>query len=454
MVGYLLLSCARILVHEKRVQSSQQDILLLAAAFATLLPKHCSWLEPGKAIHISYGLGMLFPIIYVQLSNDSGSAISVGQMAFVRLSFLPCGLPLFEVAFWNAACFIGSVVRFAVVAAPYQGEAAYGPHTLLALEIFLFTLTIAVSEWFRLLAWSEMFRDALAKSEGLQYDALGVLMDNVCDVTLPLDEHFVVSSDSKRFTALLMRDTRRSLKGTNIQDYMACEDDKERFRNMFAHKDIGEKPVVACLNLSLRESSGINIGVEVFGVRFKRIDGVPSYILGIRENAADRWLAPLRHAEETDTKSKQKRSTRRSVESGSPQAAMVGVSPINQLVDDSQSHSFDSLFDSPCTSTSSKDKSVARPYPQPTGRGAKLQSMTELIAVWSVIAPNKACCGFHATLAEAKNVLKILLRGPCQPAFYDEDLLQCGTCGILSDPKGSRQCTLCECDLFASRQAL
>eukprot|EP00928_Gymnodinium_smaydae_P098030 TRINITY_DN9017_c0_g1_i2.p1 TRINITY_DN9017_c0_g1~~TRINITY_DN9017_c0_g1_i2.p1 ORF type:complete len:512 (+),score=32.42 TRINITY_DN9017_c0_g1_i2:184-1536(+) len=450
MIGFLVISCARILVHEKRIQTSQQDILVLAAAFVTLLPKHCSCLEPGKSVHVSYGLGMLLCVVFVQLSNDSGSLICPGQMAIVRFSFLPCGLPVFEVAFWNALCLIGSIVRFCVAAPPDQGQASFfGPHTLLALELFLFTLITASSEWLRVLAWSEMFRDALVKSDGLQYDALGVLLDNVCDVTLPLDEHFVVSSDSKRFAALLMRDTNRSLKGTNVQDYMAFEEDKERFRNMFAHDDIGEKPVVACLNLSLRESSGTTLGAEVFCVRFKRIDGVPSYILGIRENAADRWLAPLRQTEQTDGQGNQKRSTRHLAANSSPQVAMLGAPSIS-----SQSHSFDSLFDSPFTSRSSKDESAVRQRLKPTARGAKLQSMTELLSLWSVIAAGQTCCAFHATVAEAKHVISMMRRGPCQPQFYDEDLLQCGTCGILNDPKGSRQCTLCESELVASRLAL
>eukprot|EP00928_Gymnodinium_smaydae_P097495 TRINITY_DN8846_c0_g4_i1.p1 TRINITY_DN8846_c0_g4~~TRINITY_DN8846_c0_g4_i1.p1 ORF type:complete len:545 (+),score=31.89 TRINITY_DN8846_c0_g4_i1:52-1686(+) len=452
--GFLLVACARILVHEKRVQSSQQDILVLATAFAALLPKHCRRLEPGKAVHVSYGLVMIFCIIFILLSNDSTSIFSSGQMAFIRLSFIPCGLPVFEVVFWNSLCSIGSVVRFAVAATSDQGEA--GPHTVVAFEMFLLALSIAASEWFRVLAWSEMFRDAVAKSDGLQYDALGVLMDNVCDVTMPMDDKFVLSSDSKRFAALLMRDTRRSLKGTNVQDYMPFEDDKERFRNMFAHEDIGDKPVVACLNLSLRESSGTNIGVEVFCVRFKRIDDVPSYILGIRENAAERWLAPLRQTEQVDGQSKQKRSTRQSDANSSPHVTMLGASSTRQPADtdESQCHSFDSLFDSHCASTSSNDKSDAKQHLKPTGRGAKLQSMTELIAVWSVPAPGKMCCAYHATLAEAKNVLSMMRRGPCQPTFYDEDLLQCGACGILNDPKGSRQCTLCECDLLTLKLVL
>eukprot|EP00928_Gymnodinium_smaydae_P097496 TRINITY_DN8846_c0_g4_i2.p1 TRINITY_DN8846_c0_g4~~TRINITY_DN8846_c0_g4_i2.p1 ORF type:complete len:543 (+),score=38.52 TRINITY_DN8846_c0_g4_i2:52-1680(+) len=450
--GFLLVACARILVHEKRVQSSQQDILVLATAFAALLPKHCRRLEPGKAVHVSYGLVMIFCIIFILLSNDSTSIFSSGQMAFIRLSFIPCGLPVFEVVFWNSLCSIGSVVRFAVAATSDQGEA--GPHTVVAFEMFLLALSIAASEWFRVLAWSEMFRDAVAKSDGLQYDALGFLMDNVCDVTLPLDEHFVLSSDSKLFAALLMRDTRRSLKGTNVQDYMVSEDDRERFRNMFAHKDMGETPAVACLNISLRESSGTNIGVEVFGVRFKRIDGIPNYILGIRENAADRWLPPLRQSKQVDGQRKQGRSTRQSVSNGSPQVAMRSASSTNQQASDSPSRSSDSSFDAPLTTRNSAGNSDARQHFQPTGRGAKIQSMTELMLLWSVMAPGKTCCAFHATLAEAKNVISMMRMGPCQPAFYDEDLLQCGTCGILNDRKGSPQCTLCECDLFPSRLAL
>eukprot|EP00928_Gymnodinium_smaydae_P097497 TRINITY_DN8846_c0_g5_i1.p1 TRINITY_DN8846_c0_g5~~TRINITY_DN8846_c0_g5_i1.p1 ORF type:complete len:236 (+),score=14.56 TRINITY_DN8846_c0_g5_i1:23-709(+) len=228
---------------------------------------------------------------------------------------------------------------------------------------------------------------------------------------------------------------------------MAVENDKERFRNLFAHKDIGETPQVACLNLSLRESSGTNISVEVFAVRFKRIDGIPSYVLGIRENVADRWLAPLRQTEHIDAHSKQKRSTRRS-------RAMRSASSINQQTIDSQSCSSDSLFDPPSTPRNSKGKNDARQPYQPTGKEAKLRSMAELMSLWSVAAPEEMCCAFHATLAEAKNVISKMRMGTCQPELFDTDLLQCGTCGILNDPKGSRQCTLCECDLFPSRFAL
>eukprot|EP00928_Gymnodinium_smaydae_P097494 TRINITY_DN8846_c0_g3_i3.p1 TRINITY_DN8846_c0_g3~~TRINITY_DN8846_c0_g3_i3.p1 ORF type:complete len:264 (+),score=30.96 TRINITY_DN8846_c0_g3_i3:61-852(+) len=263
-----------------------------------------------------------------------------------------------------------------------------------------------------------------------------------------------MSFDSKRFAALLMRDTTRSLKGTNIQDYMASENDKERFRNMFAHKDNEERHAVTCLNLHLRESSGTNINVEVFGVRYKRLDGVPNYILGIRENGEDRWMAPLAQIEQPHEQRRQKRSSRRSVATSNPPATVIGAPSSSQPALNTQSSSSSSSFDSPCTSTSSEDKKNTRQQLQPTGSGAKLQSMAELISMWSIIASGKSCCAYHVSLDEAKNVVRKMRKGPCQPTFYDEDLLQCGVCGILNEAKDSRQCTMCDSDLLASRLAL
>eukprot|EP00928_Gymnodinium_smaydae_P000258 TRINITY_DN10095_c0_g2_i1.p1 TRINITY_DN10095_c0_g2~~TRINITY_DN10095_c0_g2_i1.p1 ORF type:complete len:160 (+),score=15.85 TRINITY_DN10095_c0_g2_i1:123-602(+) len=89
MSGTLLIICARILVQEERTQSSQQDILILAAAFAALLPKHCSRLEPGKAVHVSYALVMIFCIVFVQFSRE----IAVGP--YTQAQNLACsGSPI------------------------------------------------------------------------------------------------------------------------------------------------------------------------------------------------------------------------------------------------------------------------------------------------------------------------------------------------------------------------
>eukprot|EP00928_Gymnodinium_smaydae_P015871 TRINITY_DN158_c1_g1_i5.p1 TRINITY_DN158_c1_g1~~TRINITY_DN158_c1_g1_i5.p1 ORF type:complete len:556 (-),score=57.04 TRINITY_DN158_c1_g1_i5:1052-2578(-) len=454
LIGYIILPCVRILLLEKRVRNTQQDILVLVAAFASLLPKHCSWLEPGKAVHVSYGLAIAFCMAYVQMSDDAVRLICFGQMSFIRLAFTPCGLHILEVAFWNALCTSANVIKYIGVSADDQAVIYIGSYTVVVLEMIVFTLILAASEWFRMLAWSEVFRDALAKSDGLHYDAHEVLMDNVCDVTLQLDDDFALSSDSKRFAALLMRDTTRSLKGTNIQEFMPFEHDKERFCNMFAHKDNQDRHAVTCLNLHLRESGGTDINVEIFGVRFKSFAGVPNYILGIREIADERWMAPIREVEQANGQRKQKRTSRNLAANSNPSATVLGSSSNSQPVPCTQSGSSDSLSETPSTSTSSKDKNDARQHRQPTGNGAKLQSMAEVIATWSVIPAGKTCCAYHASLDEAKNVARMMRRGPCQPAFYDDDLLQCGACGILNDPNENRQCTLCEGDLAASTLAL
>eukprot|EP00928_Gymnodinium_smaydae_P100076 TRINITY_DN9735_c0_g1_i1.p1 TRINITY_DN9735_c0_g1~~TRINITY_DN9735_c0_g1_i1.p1 ORF type:complete len:291 (+),score=17.56 TRINITY_DN9735_c0_g1_i1:71-874(+) len=267
---------------------------------------------------------------------------------------------------------------------------------------------------------------------------------------------------------------------------MAFENDKERFRTMFAHKDNEERHAVICLNLHLRESSGTNISVEVFGVRFKRLDGVPNYILGIREssgtnisvevfgvrfkrldgvpnyilgireNAEEVWMAPLRQAQQPTRQRRQRRTARHAIADSNPPNTVLGASSGPRPACDTQSRSSDSLIDSPSASTITKDNNNAdaRQQWQPTGSGAKLQSMLELMSVWSVIVSGTTCCAFHASLEEAKNVIRTMRRGPCQPAFYDDERLQCGVCGILNDPTDNRQCTLCESDLLAARLAL
>eukprot|EP00928_Gymnodinium_smaydae_P072608 TRINITY_DN55946_c0_g1_i1.p1 TRINITY_DN55946_c0_g1~~TRINITY_DN55946_c0_g1_i1.p1 ORF type:complete len:540 (+),score=41.74 TRINITY_DN55946_c0_g1_i1:37-1620(+) len=432
-----LLICANLLSYAEHTSSVSKDALHFLGAFATSLPKYCSCLEPGKAVHISYGLAMIFCILHVW---NNGTGFQPFMVA-IRLSFVPCCLHVCEVASWNAIHFTVRIVNYAMEAA-YSPNAIGASHMLAFLvpEVFVVVLLIGLNESFRGRAWSEKFQDAVETSGSLQYHALGTLMDHVCDVSLPLDDKFVISSDAKRFSALLMLDTRRSLQGMDILDFIPSKDEKERFRNAFACDDVANRRVVSCLNLELRESSGMSVRVEMIGVKYKGIDEVPNYIVGIRENAADRCVAPLRAARLSTLASEV-----------TPPVATIGASRIAHPELGNQSGISGSTHGAPTTNV--RDNRVGRQHPLPTGEQAKLQSMIELISLWSVIPSRRMCCMYHATLLEAKSVIGILRRGQCRSAFYDDALIQCGACGMLN-PEDNDKCTLCNHDIPASKVAL
>eukprot|EP00928_Gymnodinium_smaydae_P021746 TRINITY_DN1851_c0_g1_i4.p1 TRINITY_DN1851_c0_g1~~TRINITY_DN1851_c0_g1_i4.p1 ORF type:complete len:429 (+),score=42.79 TRINITY_DN1851_c0_g1_i4:74-1288(+) len=393
---------------------------------------------------------MIFCVVFLLLAEESQETIIIvsALMTIFRSPFVACGLGFYVVSFWNLLCLSCHAFKFG---SP-KSESSMAVTTLV-FDVIATIFIIMATEGFHRLAREAVYQDALFKSDKLEHNAMASLMDIVCDVTLSLDKDFIITGDTRRFAAMLMFDPNRSLEGVSIEQYVPLEADRQRFRHQFEiNRNKGAHGVV-CMNMKLRDGSGNQVCVEVFGIAFKGLDSNDRYVLGMRE-CADLHLAPVRrthtyHHESSNEQTIAATSTETSTMPQTDGIALAQGTPavrVGRPLADRGCEAAQELCANSCPSSRSikSNKAVlAIPSMLETPREVKYETLIALLATWNVRVARCDCCPLHASLNDLKALTSRLKKGKCQQQFYAYVKDQCTSCGVLDSLIVGNECTHC-----------
>eukprot|EP00928_Gymnodinium_smaydae_P097032 TRINITY_DN8694_c0_g4_i1.p1 TRINITY_DN8694_c0_g4~~TRINITY_DN8694_c0_g4_i1.p1 ORF type:complete len:569 (-),score=39.29 TRINITY_DN8694_c0_g4_i1:596-2233(-) len=427
-----------LMVNDGRLQSTSQEFLLCVGLLLSLIGLHCR-ITSSMAVYVLFAFSMFYCCAFVQFSANLRFPIlwASVQMACLRLCFIASGLSAPFVAFGNILCCFGNSLAF--LRAPADASLHYlGPLSFFLVD-FALSITIAFgSGVIRALVHREIHKCALEKSNHFENDALTTFLENSYDVTLTLNADSLLEGDSTRFAAMVMADPARPLQGSEIQEFMPFEEDRERFNDQLRCKHVFGKPGVICLSVYMRDALGGLFSVEIVGVAFRKIDQTVRYRLGIRE-VADLHLTPLRRLRHStvEGKKKHKRSRRSARAQGTPPSAL------SSSFDSDCSDGQNELIDIALTDESVKPINLAVPTMKETTSVAKLSTAIALLRTWNFDASRSPCCLLHAGLPALKQTVDILSRGACQDRFQLDVSSQCEACGLLGTLDESQKCTHC-----------
>eukprot|EP00928_Gymnodinium_smaydae_P021748 TRINITY_DN1851_c0_g2_i1.p1 TRINITY_DN1851_c0_g2~~TRINITY_DN1851_c0_g2_i1.p1 ORF type:complete len:543 (+),score=36.38 TRINITY_DN1851_c0_g2_i1:45-1673(+) len=426
--------------HRNRYFNSSQDWCLCIGAVALLLVHHCEWMSPRKAVYRSYAIAMTFCAVIVLLADESQESIIMAGalMVIFRSPFIACGLGCHVVSFWNLLNL--SCHAFRLFRSPKIESTM--PVSLLLFDVTATIFIIFGTEGFHWVAWETIYQEALSKSDKLEHNAMGSLMDIVCDVTLSLDKDLTITGDSRRFAAMIMFDSTRSLEGVSIEQYIPLEADRQRFRHQFTIESNKGAHGVVCMNVNLRDCSGHQVCVEMFGIAFKGLDVSDRYILGMRE-CADLHLAPVRRKYSRPHESNEQQTVAES--STTPQEGGLPLAQGTPAVR-GRSEPAQEMCANSCPSSRSNrsNKAVlAIPSMLETPLEVKYETLIALLATWNVRVARCDCCPLHASLNDLKALTSRLKKGKCQQQFYAYVKDQCTSCGVLDSLIVGNECTHC-----------
>eukprot|EP00928_Gymnodinium_smaydae_P013863 TRINITY_DN1502_c0_g1_i6.p1 TRINITY_DN1502_c0_g1~~TRINITY_DN1502_c0_g1_i6.p1 ORF type:complete len:575 (+),score=72.82 TRINITY_DN1502_c0_g1_i6:64-1788(+) len=458
------------------VFSEAQHVVLCITAGAFILLR-CFWScnapTSPKIAKMIYVGACLSVILFVMFAR--GSRFHVGRTLTLALTLgfvvVFARMDTCLVIFWNVLFFTASIVKHAAADAGTRSE--FPPTWNLAVPVMcIVAIQIFAAHQLYTSTRESCWNEARAKWSSIEQGALGKLLEGACDVVVSVDSSFSILEEAKRFSAMLMYNVTHSLRGQNILDHIAKEEDRERFQKSFRSMSSSLEPQVSTLKLHLRDSRGSEVNVDSMGVAYRDVDGTQKYLIGIRE-LSDFQPRPIRElrrattapAEEVNdkpngTQAFSPRGTaaiainqplpRHAQDVDGTRANTARGSAANVIGQPLPRHALDAIDEPDARSSSSRSgrscvhRHLASPLWQETSEYGKFESLLSLIASWNCKLP-PGCCSAHMTVPEVKRMLEKIAKMMCKHQLHMPQS-QCTSCGILGSCEEDLMCNICHHD--------
>eukprot|EP00928_Gymnodinium_smaydae_P042214 TRINITY_DN28454_c0_g1_i2.p1 TRINITY_DN28454_c0_g1~~TRINITY_DN28454_c0_g1_i2.p1 ORF type:complete len:554 (-),score=41.75 TRINITY_DN28454_c0_g1_i2:219-1880(-) len=432
-----------------RWMSMEQDALVMLLFSVVLIMK--VWVSFGRqlAVFSGYSVFMAFSAIWIFVA-DFSSATSGDVMLYVGVT--SCLIRLiasvnvmhFRIAVvWNVLCSVSNCCKYII---SDNGERKSSVNFVFFEAIQCITVML-LSESIRCAHYTEVYYEVKSAAGRSEKSATTTLLDNMCDVVLPLDSKLTITEDVPRFKGMLMLNPNSSTDGLRLDGFIPSEEDKQRLNEQLSDCcSSGRESVVKCLTVTMRDSDGNDMCVEMHGVAFKTLNMSTQYMLGVRElSDSNVRLAPLRENLEQDDQPREDGPLRLEAREVATYAA--DQAPGSHAPAAGTPPSVAVARSRPKASAAPPNAAATRTRPlqhfQRTSEKAKLASTINLVASWNFSSRHRSCCDMHVGLGEVKRILKHLRRLPCMHDLHDGTVEQCSACGILDCYESGLCCKVC-----------
>eukprot|EP00928_Gymnodinium_smaydae_P060817 TRINITY_DN4462_c0_g6_i1.p1 TRINITY_DN4462_c0_g6~~TRINITY_DN4462_c0_g6_i1.p1 ORF type:complete len:430 (+),score=43.21 TRINITY_DN4462_c0_g6_i1:68-1357(+) len=378
----------------------------------------CCEFNSNWHVQATYGLMMIstslmFYLMDPPLERHFLVVMFPRALACLKVALCFTCIDFLAVMFWSLICMLAECWKlFRLI----DGQPGQDGSMFIAIACLLYIVTLLVSALMRERTRAALHQDFAWKAYRLEQSASNLLLEHFCDAVLPADAELHINGCADRFAAMLMLDSKRCQEGTNVQEFMPLEDDRELFRKHFcspsARLDLDPVPQVSCLNVHLRDGSGNQVRAEVVGVAFKNFNNDVNYKFGVRESL-DGQSFPIRELGGHETRSRRPYS-------GSCTLSAAGV-------EDMDDQSSASTLSRPSYTLSR----LAQTYFVETSLRGQVLSLVRLMATLNLETSWRKCCTYHSYLPQLRRLLDDLRSAPCKEGIHHNVRSQCNECGVL-----------------------
>lgn len=122
----------------------------------------------------------------------------------------------------------------------------------------------------------------------LRHESNSRILERLSDAVVHLGHDFSIIEPSLRFAALLLNSNKDALSGANFCEYLASEDDRQRFTNALQGRSPTTEPCEAhtrdgIVNITLRDTHGRNFAVYAYHASFFDVDGECGHMVAFSE---------------------------------------------------------------------------------------------------------------------------------------------------------------------------
>jgi len=206
-------------------------------------------------------------------------------------------------AFWIAI--INAMACLTLAVGQRSGGPCANSHTFrvaaqLSVISFVSVLCLIFVDWLlkqltRLELEAQSSRSALAAAQSV--------LRSVCDVVVVVDDELRLEEDSAELRNMLLLNQTRQLQQEDLRGFLASAEDcakfSEQVRNATSSGQNGGEPshLSIAFHVSMKDSAGITLEVEVFVVQFLSRAGKDAYLVGIREQSDSFAPSELRRSQ-------------------------------------------------------------------------------------------------------------------------------------------------------------
>jgi len=254
-------------------------LLVLWVAPSVVTQKSIDWIYSAMMASLTFAVSPL--AVYADTVLIYSNATWIAAVGFSLMNLKP----------WLNACWIFAMSAMAcfslAVGELHSDECGSTNHFRLALQLLTMSVVtvlclVVVDTLLHQLTQLEL--DAASSRNELA--AAQSVLRSVCDVVVELDDALRLRKDSPELRSMLFLNQSRSLQHEDVRIFLASAEDGAKFHEHATStgQPGGELPRLSvAFHVSMRDSAGITLAVEVFVVRFLIREGQQAYLVGIRE---------------------------------------------------------------------------------------------------------------------------------------------------------------------------
>lgn len=358
------------------------------------------------------------------------------------------------VVFWNTALVVAMTLTVYNRIGEEAEVHAQFVYQFSMVDLFTSSCTIFATVFGDMALWLHAQRVVQIQNLSGESCAMNDLLCLMSDVVVELDQELNIANAAPQLAAMFTKSPLGSLQGTQLQQFMAAEEDRQHFATvLLASADDVVGNQAGALHSTMQDSLGNRIKVEIFYSRSQGFDGCKRYFVGIREfgdGVAELKQFPAGQGQK-DAQLRAPASTRSGTRPGQPRresprpggAKLKGTCEAQQTVPPAETCGLPSdASDHEVSSSVSSVVGLVIPQLLPTKDKAKDVAVLDTLLAWNTHVAATTCCSFHATLLDARRSMRRLERHDCIPGWTPKGVAQCEDCGTLL-PEIRKACLVC-----------
>ncbi|CAE8581453.1 unnamed protein product, partial [Polarella glacialis] len=270
---------------EHGIMSQSQWCLLLSTWVLATIVNVCPSILQKCRVELVFSLSMASLTVFVILSGNSGRQVMFSEWALFPFR-LVLNLAYFRprsAAFWNLLHMLTTTYVYAGVKVSACDMLDLRSFVIFELATCAFVMGLVCG--MERVNSAELRREIEGRAMNNQSLAARSLLRIVCDIVIELDSELALTENVPGLSAILMMTSGRSTKGTPLHHFIPDEEDKAQLKQKMCSSSEEPNQHAGAFHTRLMDSFGSIICVEIFHVKYERIDEKAHYLVGLREFA-------------------------------------------------------------------------------------------------------------------------------------------------------------------------
>eukprot|EP00928_Gymnodinium_smaydae_P007548 TRINITY_DN12704_c0_g2_i2.p1 TRINITY_DN12704_c0_g2~~TRINITY_DN12704_c0_g2_i2.p1 ORF type:complete len:621 (-),score=84.08 TRINITY_DN12704_c0_g2_i2:261-2063(-) len=410
----------------------EMAMFIVLAAVCLIFPT-----QPGRPLRIFYHIVTCFKLglSLLEYSNCLSMIYDRAAIVLIRMMmFLLFGEPTLG-ALLHVVLSLVMCLRYSYLATDSTSELLGQNHvqTFMSVEGVSLIFFIVVGFLFQFRLSEEARATIEAGASQSVSGAVKNVLGGICDVVLELDCVMKIMDDAQSLSVMLLRESRRSLKGSSFAEMLADESDRQKLhveltRTRETSND--ECATVIPFHVRMKDSVGNKVEVQVFQCPYTdRVTNVTHHMVGLREygDFASTFRMPRLAHHEQDRQGKRNDDVAPGSEDRIQVIAKKGT-PLH-----SQKEELVSASSGPSERSGDLARRLAVQEGASTSPFMMQYALTEVSRGWNVPLPRAYCCVYHAYMRAGQNSFKSLGQRACRKKWGPHDNCQCKRCDMMHE---------------------